>query len=299
MPKVFLVLCFLLNLTNNNVYTTRVEKIEYTNLDYKENKLWLKISLNSSLRDIVELKIYFYDINNNKINDDYYSSAIEINGKVDTFAKIPIIIDEKKYLNIVLVSNYFNCEIENVMIPIYPKEESECDLDENEICRSENPSVVTYENKILEEKYESIMLINRETINVFNNILPIDKVSLILKGKLNEGIAYLIVESEMGIENNLIPLSVKQNDELVSFRISGNYYIDFLNGVNYENYKTNTIYDNKIILPYGTKTYKFYIVMEECFKNFKNVNFSFYVNVDNNLIGKCTDSKYCIRRSYV
>ena len=98
-----LVMCFMLFI--NSTYpcineVTKVDKIEYCSSYYQKEFITLNIVINAIKRDIVELKISFYDKDKRKLNQSYYSSALTINGNKNTEAKIPVKVNEKMYLNI-------------------------------------------------------------------------------------------------------------------------------------------------------------------------------------------------------
>ena len=60
-----------------------------------------------------------------------------------------------------------------------------------------------------------------------------------------------------------------------------------------------SFYINEILLPYETEMYEFVVDLEGVMTNFKNIRLSFNVITRGNLIGKCDQSKYCIRRNYL
>jgi len=301
MPKLFLVVTLLMNLINvSNEFVTIVEKIEYTADNYNNNILKLKIVLNSSSRDIVKLKIFFYDKNGELINDNYYSSALEIEGIKETYAKVPVVIEDKMFLNIVLTSDNHKKEIENIMFPIYPKDNMECDLNASRICKSKHPSVVVYNNKVIDENYEMISLVNTNlNIDVFNNLIPLNKMKIITNSILIDGYSSLSVDEDIGLESISLPLNIMMTNNIINFELANKYYLDVMEGKVYDNYKEKTIYDNQIILPYENKIYKITIELYDCFKIFNYVKIDFNVTTKDRLIGDCNLSKYCIRRNYL
>lgn len=213
MHKLALVFCVIINLFNKHY--SKVEKIEYSNAENSEEFIYLNITINCYVRDVITLKI------NN--NEEYYESSLIIENKKETRAKIPFKIKEKSYLKINIISNNENINLTDIEFPVYPKNNEMCDLNKNKSCKSKYPSKVIYENDQIEEYYELISL-NMENTNIFsfNNLIPINKISLYALNFEN-GDAYLYLNKKV---NNLnvyydkkyaFPLKMITNKNSVNF----------------------------------------------------------------------------------
>ena len=293
MHKLALVFCVIVNLFNKHY--SKVEKIEYSNVENSEEFIYLNITINCYIRDVITLKI------NN--NEEYYESSLIIENKKETRAKIPFKIREKSYLKINIISNNKNINLTNIEFPVYPKNNDLCDLNKNKSCKSKYPNKVVYENNKIEEYYELVSL-NMENINVFsfNNLIPINKISLYALNFEN-GDAYLYLNKKV---NNLniyydkkytFPLKMITNKNSVNFEFSNNYYINEIKGETYEDYVVNTRIDNNILLPYAYDTYEMKLVIYES-NSFEKVTLKFNVITKENLIGN-KESKYILKRSYL
>ncbi len=293
MHKLALVFCVIVNLFNKHY--SKVKKIEYSNVENSEEFIYLNITINCYIRDVITLKI------NN--NEEYYESSLIIENKKETRAKIPFKIREKSYLKINIISNNKNINLTNIEFPVYPKNNDLCDLNKNKSCKSKYPSIVIYENNKIEEYYELVSL-NMENINVFsfNNLIPINKINLYALNFEN-GDAYLYLNKKV---NNLniyydkkytFPLKMITNKNSVNFEFSNNYYINEIKGETYEDYVVNTRIDNNILLPYVDETYEMKLVIYES-NSFEKVTLKFNVITKENLIGN-KESKYILKRSYL
>lgn len=293
MHKLALVFCVIVNLFNKHY--SKVEKIEYSNVENSEEFIYLNITINCYIRDVITLKI------NN--NEECYESSLIIENKKETRAKIPFKIREKSYLKIDIISNNKNINLTNIEFPVYPKNNDLCDLNKNKSCKSKYPNKVVYENNKIEEYYELVSL-NMENINVFsfNNLIPINKISLYALNFEN-GDAYLYLNKKV---NNLniyydkkytFPLKMITNKNSVNFEFSNNYYINEIKGETYEDYVVNTRIDNNILLPYVDETYEMKLVIYES-NSFEKVTLKFNVITKENLIGN-KESKYILKRSYL
>ena len=94
----------LFNTLSMNQNVCKVEKIECITSNNSSNNIYLTLEIQSTFRDIFELNIYFYNSNKKLLNDKYYSSALAIQGKKSTEAKVPVEINDMMYLNIVVYS---------------------------------------------------------------------------------------------------------------------------------------------------------------------------------------------------
>lgn len=284
---------------------TKVEKIVYQPNFYVNGIINLEIFVSSFVKDIVELKVYFYDVENNLISNDFFSSSIIIEGKKKTVAKIPFKFNKQIYLNIIIYSDNSKKEIENILFPIYEKGNVICELTESKQCVTSHPSLVIYEESKIMEKYEELYLITDPDIYSKNNILPINKINLLYNFEILENEANLLIYDEIEEfdliydEKYFFPLDIVQNRNVLSFNLLNSYYLDIVDGKMYERYVKDTICTDEIILPYKNKTYDLDIVINEGFINFSKVIINFNVTTKGNLIGQCDGCKYQIRRNYL
>lgn len=302
-----IVLCVSM-LFNNAILESKnvsVEKIEYSFSNYTNEIINLDIELYSKSKDIIEMKIYFFDKEKENKYKNYYSSALSIDGYKKTIAKIPFELKENIFLNIIFYSNNLNDEIENIMFPIYFINDKTCYLHERFICESEMPTKVVYENKKICEKYDRISLINKNLhYYSFSNILPIDniKISYLF---MDDGYANLYIKDnvkEFTINYDggyIFPLVINNKNNVSSFSFENKYFVDIKKGVFYEDYYDNCLYVNKIILPYLDKEYSMEIQLIDCFASFSKVIIEFKVTTSGILFGDCSYSKYCFRREYL
>lgn len=292
------------NVTSISNHETKLEKIQFIN--YQKDNVELKITLNSPLRDVVELEVAFYDVYKNKMNNEVFSKSLTINGRKETIAKIPFVAKEKIYFNIILFSSNLNEEIENMYFPIYPSENLLCDLSKKEICESNYPSVITYSNGKTKEEFEKIALVSNDLIlQSFSNFIPIERISIITNSTTNDGHSSLFLAEkvdELDIyydEKYSLPLKIKEKNNIINFEFASLYYLNIIEGKTHENYKINTKIDKKVLLPYINKRYSFYIQVKDEFISFSSVLIKFEVITNHKLIGECNNSKYCIRRNYL
>lgn len=288
-----ILLCFNMVISMLNTRTiSKVNNIGYTAKDYKNNILNLNIDIAINRRDIITLDIYFYK---DKVKQDkYYTSSLTLEESSETTAKIPIEISEKMEMNVTVTSNNLGKEIANVFLPLYPYEEEICILKKDSVCSSKYPSEVSYKNNKINEEYETVSLVNNNlSFYSFNNLLPLDKISLVTNSNFNyEGYGL------MNIENYNIPIRVSGKN-IKKLELENKYYLDIKTGMTYDNYVSNTIYDNKIVFPYINKEYRINIELYDSFIVFNKVSFCFIVITDNSFIGDCSGSVYCFRRVYL
>lgn len=306
MRNILLSLILLFNGVNVENEVSEVEKIQYLTSDYDEGRAKLDIKIRSKIKDCIQLNIFFYDKEKQLLNNKYYSSSLVIDGIKNTSAKIPIDMDDKIYLNIVLYSGVMEKEILNIMFPLYPKESGSCNLSVQKTCISKWPNLIVYEYKHIEEKYESVALVNEKLdFNVFDNAVPINRIRLKNSINLKEGSAFLILKEKVkqfDIDYNgryVFPLDVKKEKGLFTFDFVENYYVDELNGKTSQNYLKNGVLKKKILLPYIDEEYTFIIEIKDAFISFDSVTLNFKVSTYGKLIGECSKAKYCFRRSYL
>lgn len=281
----------------------RVDKISYSASDNTGSMFYLNIDLYSSIKDVVELKIYFYDINKNVLNNIYYSSSLEVDKSKSTIAKVPYKIEEDIYLRIFIFNENGKNEFLNLFFPVFPKKDNVCYLSKR-YC--ENRDVVIYREGIVETEKSKVFLVNESSnFYSFDNRLKIERIRISASLFKEEGYAYLSIKDKIeGINlyyNNgyEIPLSVKNDKGIVYSKLENMYYLDFLNGATFENYRKDTIYMNDIVFPYFDNSYEMKLVFVDCFAGFSRVEVSFNLIVEGELIGECFSSKYCLRRDYL
>lgn len=271
---------------------SEVKKIEYTSIDYNNNVLNLKLDISVSKRDIITLNIYFYK--DKAKQEKYYNSSLTLEKSSETVAKIPIEICEKMEMNIIVISNNMGEEIANAFLPLYPYQQEMCVLEMNKVCTSKYPSVVSYKNNEISKEYETISLVNDSLFFYsFNNLLPLDKISLITNLSIsNEGYGV------MRIEEYQVPIKVNGYN-IKQLGLENKYYLNVKEGITYDKYVCDTIYDSNIILPYIDKEYSVNIELYDCFLSFNTVSISFVVATRNSFLGDCSSSVYCFRRVYL
>lgn len=297
MCKLALVFSVIINLFSNNY--SRVEKIEYENLISNSECLYLNIIINCYSRDIITLKIK----SGEEYGEEYYESSLIIEGKKETRAKIPFKIKEKSFLNIIIISNNESRNLLDIDFPVYPKNNSKCDLNKNNSCKGEYPSKVIYENNKIIEKYEqiSINMKNTEIIS-FNNLIPIKNISFYVLN-FDVGDAYLYLNKKVyGLEiyydsKYVFPLNIIKDRSTLNFEFSNDYYIDEMNGSTYEDYVINAKVDNNVLLPYIDDIYEMKLVIYES-NSFDEITLKFKVITRGDLIGS-NKSKYLLVRSYL
>ena len=303
MHKIIMCACLLVNITNFN-QNIKVERIEYKK--EKNDCINLKIELYSSIRDVVEMKIYFYDIGGVLLSDDYFVSSLVIEGKKSTVAKVPFLIEDEMLLDIEFYSDNYKGNFEKIMFPIYPSENETCYLSKHLFCESKTPGLVVFEKNEIEEYYDKVSLVNKNLKYFsFKNNIPVGNIKISTSQETFEGYVSLHIYQkikEFGFyynEEYLFPLLIEKDNNIVSFSFENKYYLDLKNGKSYENYFEDTIYVNQLILPYIDENYKMMIELINCFISFERVVIDIEVVTKGNLYGQCKDSKYCLRRNYL
>lgn len=278
-----------------------IKKIEYIANNSMSKNIFLNIVVESTFRDVFQLSIYFYDRNKELLNNKCYSSSLVVQGKKNTQAKIPVEIKDTMYLNIIVYSGNLEKEIENIMFPIYPKKHQTCDLGVEKICRDTFPTIINYENKEINEVYNYITLTNHSLyFFCFDNLLPLSKIHLISNSGIDEinGSAIMRVKSE--INNELfVPLKIIQNNNLFHFKLAEKYYVNLKEGKTSKNYMKDSYYISEIVFPYIDQEYQFELEITDLFEGFETIVIPFNVVTKGQLLGKCGEAKYCVRRSYL
>ena len=288
---------------NNHNETICVKKIEY-----RENNnefISLEVELYSSEEDILQMQVYFCD-KEKVCQKEYYSSTLIIKGNKKTIAKVPFTIEKDGYLNIKFYSNNLSDYFEDVMFPIYYNDNQICYLSEAYECVSKKPGVIKYVNKVIEEEYNRVSLINKNKVYYsFNNRLPIERIKIGSLLKREKGSANLCIKERIeGMEiyyneGYSFPLNIQFENNIVNLSLANKYYLDLIKGLAYEEYKENLIYTNQIIFPYIDNEYDITIELSEVFLSFNKVVLDFKLITKGNLLGNCNSSKYCLRRSYL
>lgn len=305
MCNFFVSLILLFNTLQIKQNICRVEKIEYITSNSVNNNVCLNLEVQSTYRDIFELKVYFYDKEKELINNKWYSSALVIQGRKDTQAKVPIDVADVTYLNIIVYSGNLEKEIENIMLPLYRKSSSMCDLTRDKLCVSSIPSVIKYENKEIKEFYSNVTVVNDSlSFFSFTNRLPLDKIHLISNSHIDEkeGWAILRLKSgrhELFSEEDTIPLKMASNNNVFYFELAENYYVNIKDGRTSISYIEDSYYINEIVFPYIDEQYNFELEIHNLLADFETILVSFDVKTRGDLVGDCKVSKYCVRRSYL
>lgn len=266
-----------------------VNRLEYKPTETYNDILKINIEIYSSNRDIVTLKAVLS-------NDVYYTSSIEVYKTQKTIAKIPINTKTEDKINLIIDSHNKGTEIINLSLPLYQYEKQVCDFTYENICESEYPSIIKYENNRVIEIYEKIGLINQNLhFYSYDNMLPINKVSLVnsVEYEEKEGYAYLLFKEKE------IPLNIENNNKIISFSLTNKYYLDIKEGKVYDEYQKDTIYDDKLVFPYVDKTYDFTLFIMDYFISFSEIIIPFKVITFNSFVGACNSSVYCIKKVFV
>jgi len=303
-----IILCASLLLSSININDPRnisVKKIEYNEKNRNDEFIELKIDLYSSSEDILLMQVYFCD--KEKVCDkEYYSSSLIIKGEKSTTAKIPFKVEDDSNLNILFYSNNLKDYFENIMFPIYSKNNQICYLSESYECSGKKPSIIKYENKVIEEKYDKLSLVNKEKVYyLFDNRLPIEKIRIGSVLENNNGYANLYIEDKVkGMEiyyndGYVIPLNIEFKNNIINLTFSNKYYLDLKNGFTYEEYEEKLIYTSQIVFPYIDEEYDVKIELVNVFSSFEKVILGFKFVTKGELFGRCDSSKYCLRRKYL
>lgn len=271
----------------------------------RDNIVSLEIEVYSKIRDLIEMKVTFYNEEKLKISDDVFSSALSVEGKKTTIARIPFNEEEKMFFRLSFYSQNKKENIEDIYFPVYKAQSFVCDLSNENYCKGKIPKFVVYKNGMMEEKYEEIFLLNRKLkYTSFNNYLPLDKIKISSTFSVDGLSAYLILKERVE-EINLyykeeykVPLSLIFNNSIISFQLSNNYYVNVIEGSTHEDYKEGTIFSNNILFPYKSKCYDMNIEIEDSV-SFEKIIIPFNFETKGNLFGKCNESKYCVRRKYI
>ncbi len=300
MRKIAILAILLTNPINIANQTSEVTKIEHTSIQNTSSYFYLNINLKTLIRDIFKLEIYFHNQENKKAN--YYARSLIIEKEKETTVKIPYYVQEKIFLNIIISSQNLEKEIENIMFPIYPKVEKECNLNIERKCMSSFPTSVIYQNKKIKEEYSEISLLNKETnFQTFNNLLPIDKIYIKSNIILDDFIGYISLENkidelEMYYDTQyLFPILANNSNQFLNLVLANKYYIDFLNGITSDTYKTNYQIRKEILFPYLDNKYSLTLQLNNL-SLFSRVIFEFEIETKGVLIGD--NGKYLIRRGY-
>lgn len=299
MHKILMCISLLFN-TLNFGENIEIKKVEYDARENDDMSIKLNIDIHSIRRDIVELRVFFDDENN------YYSKALVVEGEVFTTARIPMVLDE----NIVLKLEFYSVNLDkifaNINFPVYKKIKSKCDIMNDGYCKSGFPTKVIYVNNEIKEIYDEIALISKNKVYYsFDNTLPLDKISFNSNEvDFNKGNAAVIIKDridEMNIyynEGYVLPLDVHYKNKIISFSLAHKYYVDLQEGKVYEDYKSDTIYENEIIFPYRDGEYNIQIVLINFFASLDEIEINLKLKTNGMLIGECKVSKYCIRRNF-
>ena len=277
-----------------------IKKIEYDAIDNNDESIKLNIDLYSSERDVVELRVFFDDENN------YYSKALVVSGKVFTTARIPIVLDENSVLRLEFYSGNLDKVFTNINFPVYKKIKSKCDIMNNGYCKSNFPTKVVYVNNEIKEIYDEIALISKnKVLYSFDNTLPLNKIILNSNEiDFNKGNATVIIKDridEINIyynEGYALPLNVHYKNKIINFSLANKYYVDLKKGKVYEDYKSDAIYKKEIIFPYRDGEYDIQIVLVDFFASLDEIVIKFKLKTKGILIGECKVSKYCVRRNF-
>ena len=303
MHKVILCISLMINLlSTNSAEQTKIEKIEYNN--YSNDLIELKITILSKKKDLIEMQVCFFDTQKNKLDDVCYSSAVEVENRKKTTAKIEKSVKENMYLNIIFVSQNKEEKIKEIMFPIYVNKIETCYISRKHYCKSTIPSKVVYENDKINQYYDEISLINKEN-NYYshNNLMPIQRIKINSRNEVLDGFANLYIYKQVSDfhiyydKQYTFPLKIKLTD-IISFEFENYYYLDLLKGITYENYQFDTIKENQIVFPYKNNEYDIKIEIIDCFYILKTIEVDFKVLTRGDLMGDCIKSKYCLRRIY-
>lgn len=303
MHKIILCISLVINFLNiPSIEETKIEKIEYNN--YSNDLIKLQITILANKKDLIEMQICFYDAKKNKLKDTCYSSAIEVEKRKNTTAKIEKNIKENMYLHIVFISTNEGKKIEEVMFPIYINEKETCYISKKFYCKSKSPSKVIYENGEINKIYDELSLINKQNnYYSYDNLMPLQRIKINSKHEVLEGSANLYIYKEIRDFHiyydmkYIFPLKIKY-DDILSFEFENEYYLDLLKGITYEDYNLNLIKMNQIVFPYKDQEYDIKIEIIDCFNIFKTIEVDFKVLTKGKLFGNCNESKYCLRRIY-
>lgn len=283
----------------------KVNSITYSVNESANTSFLLSIELYSRVKDVIELKIYFYDINKNMISNKYYSSVLEIEKSKNTIAKIPYKIEQNMFLRIQFYNDNTLNHVFDLFFPVYPSEVNVCDLNKNNYCQSNSPVLVTYNNGKIEEKMSKIFLVNEMLeFYSFDNRLNIERIKMSSNLFTDRGYAYLFlnerIEEFFVYYNNgyYFPLILNDNHGLIVPSLEGEYYLDLIEGKTYDYYEIDSLHTNDILFPYVDNTYYITLKVIDGFIGFNEVTLNFSLNVLGKLIGYCVDSKYCLRRDY-
>lgn len=304
MLKIVLSVSLLFSINLNEDF--RVDRITYNFDESTDSMFFLRIDLYSQFKDIIELKIYFCDINKKLKNNKYYSSVLEVEKSKSTIAKIPYTIKENMYLRINFYNNSAKNEVFDLFFPVYPKEKNVCDLNKSRYCESNNSALVVYENKEIKEMKSKVFLVN-ETLNFysFNNKLNVERIKLNSNLFNEEGYAYIYIREKIDSfnvyynEGYTFTLNLKNDSNLVSLSLGNKYYLNIIDGEISDYYVNDSIYTNDILFPYTDKTYNINLKVIDSFVSFHEVIINFSITVKGALIGDCLTSKYCLRRDYI
>ena len=302
MHKIILCVSLLFNTINfKEIDQTIVESINHkTN---KEEVVELEIGLYSNKEDIVEMSIYFFDEKKEEKYDEYFSSSLLIKGSRTTTAKIPFEKKDKVFLNIVFISNNLGEVITDIFFPIYKANASVCELSSVYYCESSIPSVIEYKNGEIKEYYDKFFLINKgNEFFSFKNYVPLDKLKLSASIWQDVSANLYITEEIEGINlyydtGYVVPLIINFDDDIITFNLANNYYLDVLNGKTYEDYKEGTIFSNNLLLPYVDNEYDMRVEIGGL-ETFDKVIIDFNIITKGKFYGTCKNSKYCLRRDY-
>lgn len=285
-----LIICF--SLLVSSFYaedTCVVNRLEYKPTEVNDGILKINIEIYSSNRDIITLKAILSD-------NTYYTSSIEVYKSQKTVAKIPINTVAEDKIKLIINSHNKKTEIVNLYLPLYYNEKKVCDFTYENICKSQYPSIIRYENNEILMMYEKIEMVNKNLyLYSDDNMLPLNKISLVsnIDNKDENNYAYLLFEEKE------IALNIEENNKIIAFTLIDKYYLDIKEGKVYEEYKKDMIYDNKLVFPYINKTYEFNLFIIDYFISFSEVIIPFKVITFNDFIGDCDSSIYCVKRVFV
>lgn len=289
-----------------NVDEDIVEKIEYNVSSYSKEGIELDVSLNINKRMVLTMKVYFYDENKNILNNKYYASSVVLEKHSETKAKIPIQFNGKIYLNIMFENGENNEEIDNLFFPIYEKLAGVCDFGEEKMCDSKYPVKVVYQKGFVNEFFEKIFLVEDNLhMRSYDNRLPIEKLAIKTSVHKEDGYAALYIYEKYDYINVYydgkyeFPLEIYSENGIINFKIANKYYLNYIDGKISEEYFANSVFDNNLVFPFNEDIYYMDIVLVDAFYVFDIVKLPFVFEIKGNLIGRCNDAKYCIKRGYL
>ena len=254
----------------------------------------------SDYSNVYDFYVYIELYKHDDEQDRRYVNNIKVMGKKRASTRLNI-SENIKYLLIKIMCNE-RVVVNNAKFNLYRQDD--CLLSKD--IRSCNAVYLTkFEKDKVNDVYIDLSLSGPLFDKYLNsNSLNLNDLTLYSKYSFSSNNIYLISEKKIDgyeiffNEKYVFPLTVKEEtNDYYSFKLLNNYYVDLKNFNFGEQFQTDKIETDKLILPFYDeyREYQFEIIIN----SFININISFKVYTNGNLFGECKSSKFCLKRTKI